>query len=109
MSREYVLPRGFELRESHAREASGTSDPERLEVVQIQLAAELVPEGSQPLRRRGLLVGPGAVVISLGIGIAAGVSTFLESTLSHVSNQSRLIEIAQYSHNPYIVTAPTKG
>jgi uncharacterized membrane protein YedE/YeeE len=36
-----------------------------------------------------LLVGLGTVVIYLGTGISAGASTFLESTLSYVSSQSR--------------------
>ncbi len=36
-----------------------------------------------------MLVGLGAVVIYLGTGIPAGASTFLESTLSYVSDQSR--------------------
>ncbi|GAB6862556.1 YeeE/YedE family protein [Haloplanus litoreus] len=37
----------------------------------------------------GLFVGLGAAVVYLGTGISAGASTFLESTLSYVSGQSR--------------------
>jgi uncharacterized membrane protein YedE/YeeE len=37
----------------------------------------------------GLLIGLGTIVIYLGTGISAGASTFLESTLSYVSQKER--------------------
>ncbi|RQH02286.1 YeeE/YedE family protein [Natrarchaeobius oligotrophus] len=49
----------------------------------------LFPVGISRYAVGGLLVGLGAVVIYLGTGIPAGASTFLESTLSYVSDQSR--------------------
>jgi len=52
-------------------------------------AAELFPNGVSRYAVGGLLVGLGAVVIYVGTGIPAGASTFLESTLSYVSGQSR--------------------
>ncbi|SHG95158.1 YeeE/YedE family protein [Halobaculum gomorrense] len=55
----------------------------------LQLAAELFPNGISRYAIGGLLVGLGAVVIYVGTGIPAGASTFLESTLSYVSDQSR--------------------
>ncbi|WP_336136118.1 YeeE/YedE family protein [Natronomonas amylolytica] len=55
----------------------------------FQLAAELFPNGISRYAIGGLLVGLGAVVIYVGTGIPAGASTFLESTLSYVSDQSR--------------------
>jgi uncharacterized membrane protein YedE/YeeE len=57
--------------------------------VVLQTAAELFPNGISRYAVGGLLVGLGAVVVYLGTGIAAGASTFLESTLSYVSGQSR--------------------
>jgi len=60
-----------------------------IESVPLQLTAELFPNGISRYAVGGLLVGLGAVVIYLGTGIAAGASTFLESTLSYVSDQSR--------------------
>ncbi|WP_198668023.1 YeeE/YedE family protein [Saliphagus sp. LR7] len=51
--------------------------------------AEPFPNGISRYAIGGLLVGLGAVIIYLGTGIAAGASTFLESTLSYVSEQSR--------------------
>ncbi|MFA1610008.1 YeeE/YedE family protein [Halobellus rubicundus] len=57
--------------------------------VPLQLFAELFPDGISRYAVGGLLVGLGAVVIYVGTGIAAGASTFLESTLSYVSEQSR--------------------
>jgi uncharacterized protein len=59
------------------------------ELLVLALSAELFPNGISRYAVGGLLVGLGAVVIYLGTGIAAGASTFLESTLSYVSNQSR--------------------
>ncbi|MFC4987894.1 YeeE/YedE family protein [Saliphagus infecundisoli] len=51
--------------------------------------AEAFPNGISRYAIGGLLVGLGVVAIYLGTGIAAGASTFLESTLSYVSDQSR--------------------
>ncbi|WP_135302007.1 YeeE/YedE family protein [Haloarcula amylovorans] len=47
------------------------------------------PRGTLPYLVGGLLVGLGASVIYLSTGIIAGASTFLESTLSYVSNVDR--------------------
>ena len=55
----------------------------------LQVTAELFPNGIGRYAVGGLLVGLGAVVIYVGTGIPAGASTFLESTLSYVSNQSQ--------------------
>ncbi|MEF8800708.1 MAG: YeeE/YedE thiosulfate transporter family protein [Halolamina sp.] len=55
----------------------------------LQTAAELFPNGISRYAIGGLLVGLGATIIYLGTGISAGASTFLESTLSYVSGQSR--------------------
>jgi uncharacterized membrane protein YedE/YeeE len=49
----------------------------------------LFPNGISRYAIGGLLVGLGTVLIYLGTGIAAGASTFLESTLSYVSGRSR--------------------
>ncbi|MFB6090422.1 MAG: YeeE/YedE family protein [Halobellus sp.] len=57
--------------------------------IPLQAAAELFPDGISRYAVGGLLVGLGTVVIYAGTGIAAGASTFLESTLSYVSEQSR--------------------
>jgi len=57
--------------------------------VLLQLAAELFPNGISRYAVGGLLVGLGTVLIYVGTGIPAGASTFLESTLSYVSGQSR--------------------
>ncbi|MBX0288326.1 YeeE/YedE family protein [Haloarcula salinisoli] len=57
--------------------------------VVLQVAAELFPNGISRYAVGGLLVGLGAAVIYVGTGISAGASTFLESTLSYVSGQSR--------------------
>jgi uncharacterized membrane protein YedE/YeeE len=53
------------------------------------LAADLFPNGISRYAVGGLLVGLGVLVIYAGTGIAAGASTFLESTLSYASDQSR--------------------
>ena len=55
--------------------------------VPAQLFAELFPNGISRYVIGGLLIGLGASVIYLGTGISAGASTFLESTLSYVSDQ----------------------
>ncbi|WP_312912590.1 YeeE/YedE family protein [Natronosalvus caseinilyticus] len=57
--------------------------------LQLTPPADLFPNGISRYAAGGLLVGLGAVAIYLGTGIAAGASTFLESTLSYVSDQSR--------------------
>src|SRR6056297_987996 len=57
--------------------------------IALQVAADLFPNGISRYAVGGFLVGLGAVVIYVGTGIAAGASTFLESTLSYVSDQSR--------------------
>jgi len=55
----------------------------------LQLAADFFPNGISRYAVGGLLVGLGTVVIYAGTGIPAGASTFLESTLSYVSDRSR--------------------
>jgi len=57
--------------------------------VLLQAVAELFPNGISRYAVGGLLVGVGTVLIYAGTGIPAGASTFLESTLSYVSDQSR--------------------
>ena len=49
--------------------------------------ADLFPNGVLSYAAGGVLVGLGTAVIYLGTGIIAGASTFLESTLSYVSDQ----------------------
>lgn len=51
--------------------------------------AELFPNGISRYAIGGLLVGLGVVIIYVGTGIIAGASTFLESTLSYVSEKPR--------------------
>ncbi|WP_336021658.1 YeeE/YedE family protein [Halobellus salinisoli] len=60
-----------------------------IDPVALQAAADLFPNGISRYAVGGLLVGLGVTVIYLGTGISAGASTFLESTLSYVSGQSR--------------------
>jgi uncharacterized membrane protein YedE/YeeE len=50
---------------------------------------ELFPRGIIHYLAGGLLIGLGTIVIYLGTGISAGASTFLESTLSYVSQKER--------------------
>jgi hypothetical protein len=59
------------------------------ELLPLQLAAELFPNGIARYAIGGLLVGLGTAIIYLGTGISAGASTFLESTLSYGSSLSR--------------------
>lgn len=59
------------------------------ELIDPALYEVLFPEGISRYAIGGLLVGLGVVVIYLGTGIIAGASTFLESTLSYVSDQER--------------------
>ncbi len=65
------------------------SDP-----VLLQTAADLFPNGISRYAVGGLLVGLGTVLIYVGTGIPAGASTFLESTLSYVSDESRFQQYA---------------
>ena len=53
------------------------------------LPADPFPNGIEHYAIGGLLVGLGVAVIYVATGIAAGASTFLESTLSYVSDLSR--------------------
>ncbi|WP_247731750.1 YeeE/YedE family protein [Halovivax limisalsi] len=59
------------------------------EFAPLAIPAEPFPNGISRYAIGGLLVGLGAVIIYLGTGIIAGASTFLESTLSYVSERSR--------------------
>ena len=59
------------------------------DLVLLQAVAELFPNGISRYAVGGLLVGLGTVLIYVGTGIPAGASTFLESTLSYVSDRSR--------------------
>lgn len=60
-----------------------------VELLGPELYASLFPHGISRYAVGGALVGLGALVIYIGTGIAAGASTFLESTLSYVSDRSR--------------------
>ena len=60
-----------------------------LEFIDPGLYETLFPEGIFRYAVGGLFVGLGVAVIYLGTGIIAGASTFLESTLSYASGQSR--------------------
>ncbi|MFC3959295.1 YeeE/YedE family protein [Halovivax cerinus] len=59
------------------------------DLTSLAIPAEPFPNGISRYAIGGLFVGLGAVLIYLGTGIIAGASTFLESTLSYVSGQSR--------------------
>ncbi|MEE6210399.1 YeeE/YedE family protein [Salarchaeum sp. III] len=50
---------------------------------------ELFPRGVLPYLAGGVLIGVGTAFIYLTTGILAGASTFLETTLSYVSERSR--------------------
>jgi len=54
-----------------------------------ELVELLFPNGVFHYAVGGLFVGLGVAVIYVGTGISAGASTFLESTLSYVSDKSR--------------------
>jgi uncharacterized membrane protein YedE/YeeE len=60
-----------------------------LESLPLQGVEALFPNGISRYAVGGLLVGLGTVVIYAATGISAGASTFLESTLSYVSDRSR--------------------
>ncbi len=53
------------------------------------MAFELFPNGWVPYLAGGLLVGAGTALIYVFTGITAGASTFLESSLSYVSDLPR--------------------
>lgn len=55
----------------------------------LLLVTDLFPRGVVPYLLGGGLIGAGTALIYLGTGIAAGASTFLESTLSYVSEVPR--------------------
>lgn len=55
----------------------------------LSVATELFPRGIDHYLIGGLFVGLGIAVIYLGTGILAGNSTFLETTLSYVSDLPR--------------------
>jgi len=59
------------------------------DLLTLQLVAELFPNGISRYAIGGLFVGLGAALIYAGTAINAGASTFLESTLSYVSDQQR--------------------
>ncbi|WP_226483224.1 YeeE/YedE family protein [Natrinema amylolyticum] len=59
------------------------------ELTPMLALGELFPRGILPYLLGGLLVGLGAAVIYLATGIIAGASTFLESTLSYISDAPR--------------------
>jgi uncharacterized membrane protein YedE/YeeE len=54
-----------------------------------EIYATLLPNGWLTYAAGGALIGLGTVFIYSLTGISAGASTFLESTLSYVSNRSR--------------------
>ncbi len=53
------------------------------------LLSGLFPNGIAHYLAGGVLIGLGVAILYLGTGIIAGASTFLESTLSYVSNSPR--------------------
>jgi uncharacterized membrane protein YedE/YeeE len=58
-------------------------------LVPLLAVSDPFPRGILPYLLGGLLVGLGAAVIYLATGIIAGASTFLESSLSYVSDVDR--------------------
>ena len=60
-----------------------------LDLPVLVVPGELFPAGITRYAIGGVLIGLGVAVIYLGTGIIAGASTFLESTLSYGSSQSR--------------------
>lgn len=59
------------------------------ELIPALALGEFFPRGIVPYLLGGLLVGLGAAVIYLATGIIAGASTFLESSLSYISDVPR--------------------
>ena len=55
----------------------------------VDILATPFPEGWVHYLGGGVLIGLGVVVLYLGTGIIAGASTFLETTLSYVSDSPR--------------------
>jgi len=53
------------------------------------MAAELFPNGVASYAAGGVLIGLGTALVFLATGVLAGASTFLESTLSYVSDVPR--------------------
>ena len=62
------------------------------------IGAELFPNGIARYAIGGALIGGGVAFIYLATGIIAGASTFLESTLSYVSDVSR------FNRGSYVVS-----
>jgi uncharacterized membrane protein YedE/YeeE len=62
------------------------------------IGAELFPNGIARYAIGGAFIGGGVAFIYLATGIIAGASTFLESTLSYVSNVSR------FNRGPYVMS-----
>jgi hypothetical protein len=60
--------------------------------------AALFPEGVVSYAVGGLFVGVGVAVVYLGTGITAGASTFLETTLSYVS------DLPRFNRGPYLAS-----
>ncbi|NEU58692.1 YeeE/YedE family protein [Halorussus sp. MSC15.2] len=60
-----------------------------LDITPLLAAWDLFPRGVVHYAIGGVLIGLGAAIIYLGTGIIAGASTFLESTLSYVSDFPR--------------------
>ena len=59
------------------------------DVIVLSLFEQLFPEGIARYAIGGLFVGLGTAIIYAATAISAGASTFLESTLSYVSDRSR--------------------
>lgn len=59
------------------------------QVLPLIALADLFPNGVSHYAIGGMLVGLGVAIIYVATGIIAGASTFLESTLSYVSERSR--------------------
>ena len=60
----------------------------------LQLLTGYFPNGIARYAIGGLFVGFGASIIYVATGISAGASSFLESTLSYVSDRSRFRQYA---------------
>ena len=75
---------------AHRQASHGESgDGDEMTGLALQLAAELFPRGVTQYLVGGVMVAAGIAVIYLGTAIIPGNSTFLETTLSYVSNLSR--------------------